>query len=145
MSKGAYLLIIFLESKKKIRTKGRTFTLEPGYYVYVGSGMRSLEKRVLRHFRRKKKLHWHIDYLLKEAELLRAYLIFSSERLEERLSLEVGRYGEPVKGFGSSDLKVKSNLYRFDSRPDKVIVGILDKMNVEWKRIDSAGGAGAGI
>ncbi|BAA29718.1 139aa long hypothetical protein [Pyrococcus horikoshii OT3] len=132
MMKGSYLLVIFLDKDEVVRTKAREFELTRGYYVYVGSGMNSLEKRVLRHFSRRKKLHWHIDYLLEKAILLRAYLIPSNERLEERISLEIGKYGTPVEGFGSSDLKVKSNLYRFNVEPDEVIIRVLKKLGLKW-------------
>ncbi|MCD6373248.1 MAG: DUF123 domain-containing protein [Thermococcus sp.] len=131
--KGSYFLVIRLENKKTIMTKGRSFELAPGYYVYVGSAMNSLEKRVERHFRKTKKLHWHIDFLLSEAELLRAYLIPSRERLEERLSVEVSRKGEPVEGFGASDVSVKTNLYRFEEEPDPLLRDILQKFNLGWK------------
>ncbi|ASJ02494.1 endonuclease [Thermococcus profundus] len=135
--KGSYLLVIRLDRDKTVHTKAREFSLKAGYYVYVGSAMNSLEKRVARHFSRKKKLHWHIDYLLKEAELLRAYLIPSEERLEEKLSVEVSKFGEPVEGFGAGDVKVSTNLYRFDEEPDKVLVRILEGMSLRWKTVKS--------
>ncbi|MCD6525029.1 MAG: DUF123 domain-containing protein [Thermococcus sp.] len=133
--KGSYFLVIRLGEEKVIRTKGRAFELKPSYYVYVGSAMNSLEKRVARHFRREKKLHWHIDYLLKEAELLRAYLIPSEVKLEEKLSLEVSRFGEAVPGFGAGDVKVNTNLYRFEGEPDEILRGILRKMGLDWKTV----------
>ncbi len=135
--KGSYFLVIRLAGDRSVRTKAREFPLKAGYYVYVGSAMNSLEKRVTRHFSKEKKLHWHIDYLLKEAELLRAYLIPSEERLEERLSLEVSRFGKPVKGFGAGDVRVSTNLYRFDGEPDAVLVAILDRLGLKWKRVKS--------
>ena len=135
--KGSYFLVIHLGKDKTVKTKGREFHLTKGYYVYVGSAMNSLEKRVKRHFSKEKKLHWHVDYLLKEAELLRAYLIPSKERLEERLSLEVARYGEPVKGFGAGDIKLNTNLYRFEGEPDDVLLAILEKLGLKWKRVKS--------
>ena len=121
-----------------MRTKAKEFPLKAGYYVYVGSAMNSLEKRVKRHFSKEKRLHWHIDYLLREAELLRAYLIPSEERLEEKLSREVSSFGEPVEGFGASDIKVSTNLYRFDEEPDGVLVEILGRLGLKWKRVKSA-------
>ena len=135
--KGSYFLVIRLEEGRRIRTKGKTFELKPGYYVYVGSAMNSLEKRVARHFRREKRLHWHIDYLLKEAELLRAYLIPSEVKLEEELSREVSRFGEPVPGFGAGDVRVSTNLYRFENEPDEVLTRILDKLGLGWKIVKS--------
>ncbi|WP_099211251.1 GIY-YIG nuclease family protein [Thermococcus henrietii] len=135
--KGSYFLVIRLEEEKRIRTKGKAFELKPGYYVYVGSAMNSLEKRVARHFRREKRLHWHIDYLLKEAELLRAYLILSGVKLEEDLSREVSKFGEPVPGFGAGDVRVSTNLYRFEDEPDEALRGILDKLGLGWKIVKS--------
>jgi len=135
--KGSYFLVIRLDGYKTIHTKAREFPLEKGYYVYVGSAMNSLEKRVERHFSKEKRLHWHIDYLLKEAELLRAYLIPSDIKLEETLSLEVAKHGEPVEGFGAGDVRVSTNLYRFDEEPDSVLVEILDRLGLKWKRVKS--------
>ncbi len=135
--KGSYFLVIRLGEGKVIHTKGKTFKLKPGYYVYVGSAMNSLEKRVARHFRKEKRLHWHIDYLLKEAELLRAYLIPSNVKLEEKLSLEVSRFGEPVPGFGAGDVKVNTNLYRFENEPDEALKRILRERGLDWKIVKS--------
>jgi Uri superfamily endonuclease len=135
--KGSYFLVIRLEEGKAVKTKGREFQLEKGYYVYVGSAMNSLEKRVARHFSREKKLHWHIDFLLKDAELLRAYMVPSEERLEETLSLEVAKHGEPVEGFGAGDVRVSTNLYRFNDEPDEVLQDILKKLGLDWKRVKS--------
>lgn len=137
--RGSYFLVILLENDKVIRTKAREFPLKAGYYVYVGSAMNSLEKRVERHFREDKKLHWHIDYLLREAKLLRAYLIPSEERLEEKLSLEVSKFGEPVEGFGAGDVRVNTNLYRFEEEPDTALIKTLAKLNLSWKTVKSAG------
>ncbi|HDZ35961.1 MAG TPA: DUF123 domain-containing protein [Thermococcus sp.] len=135
--RGSYLLVVLLKEDKTIRTKGREFRLRRGHYVYVGSAMNSLEKRVARHFSENKRLHWHIDFLLRDAELLRAYLIPSEERLEEKLSLEVAKYGEPVEGFGAGDVRVSTNLYRFDGEPDGTLTAILSRLGLEWKRVKS--------
>ncbi|WP_456368596.1 GIY-YIG nuclease family protein [Thermococcus sp.] len=135
--KGSYLLVIWLDEDKMIRTKAREFSLRRGYYVYVGSAMNSLEGRVRRHFSPKKKLHWHIDYLLKEAELLEAYLIPNEKRLEETLSLEISKIAEPVVGFGASDVSVGTNLYHFSRKPDPFLEAVLKELNLEWKRVKS--------
>ncbi|WP_297067674.1 DUF123 domain-containing protein [Thermococcus sp.] len=135
--KGSYFLVIRLEANSEIRTKSRLFQLQEGYYVYVGSAMNSLEKRVGRHFRREKKLHWHIDYLLRKARLLRAYLIPNDEKLEEKLSLNVSKYGEPVKGFGAGDVGVDTNLYRFGEEPDDTLTEILKRLDLHWIKVKS--------
>ena len=135
--RGSYFLVIKVERDMIVRTKRKEFPLKAGYYVYVGSAMNSLEKRVERHFKKDKKLHWHIDFLLKESELLRAYLIPSDAKIEEELSMEVFKFGKPVEGFGASDLGIGSNLYYFKDEPDKILTDILRKLGLKWKSVKS--------
>jgi len=135
--RGSYFLVIKVERDMIVRTKRKEFPLKAGYYVYVGSAMNSLEKRVERHFKKDKKLHWHIDFLLKESKLLRAYLIPSDAKIEEELSMEVSKFGKPVEGFGASDLKIGSNLYYFKDEPDKILTDILRKLGLKWKSVKS--------
>ena len=47
----------------KVGKLGR-FIFPVGSYVYTGSAKKNIDKRIERHFSKKKKLHWHIDYLL---------------------------------------------------------------------------------
>ncbi|AHF80480.1 GIY-YIG nuclease family protein [Thermococcus paralvinellae] len=135
--RGSYFLVIKVEGDMIVRTKRKEFPLKAGYYVYVGSAMNSLEKRVERHFKKDKKLHWHIDFLLKESELLRAYLIPNDAKIEEELSREVSKFGKPVKGFGASDLRIGSNLYYFKDEPDNLLTTILQKLGLKWKSVKS--------
>ncbi|WP_175059212.1 DUF123 domain-containing protein [Thermococcus sp. 2319x1] len=138
--KGSYLLVIYLERDVNIKTKAREFRLKKGYYIYVGSAMNSLEKRVARHFRKEKRLHWHIDFLLQKAQLLEAYLIPSEERLEEELSRILEKVFQGVEGFGASDVKVKTNLYYSATPPDGTMCNILNSRNLRWKRVKSSEG-----
>ncbi len=124
--KGTYLLVLKLEYGVSIKDRWR---LEPGLYAYVGSAMNDLVARVSRHLRKEKKKHWHIDHLLEHAKILSVIMIPSELRLEESLSLALSeRFDGPV-GFGSSDLKVKTNLYRVDQIDElfKVIGGFLQR------------------
>lgn len=109
--KGAYLLVLKLEYGVSIKDRWR---LEPGLYVYVGSAMNDLVARVSRHLWKEKKKHWHIDHLLEHARILSVIMIPSELRLEESLSLALSKRFDGPAGFGSSDLKVKTNLYRVD-------------------------------
>ncbi|ALM75144.1 GIY-YIG nuclease family protein [Thermococcus barophilus] len=135
--RGSYFLVIKVERDMIVRTKRKEFPLKAGYYVYVGSAMNSLEKRVERHFRKDKKLHWHVDFLLKEAKLLRAYLIPSDAKIEEELSMEVSKFGKPIEGFGASDLRIGSNLHYFKDEPDKILTSILQRLGLKWKSVKS--------
>lgn len=40
------------------------FEFPAGKYVYTGSARKNIEARVSRHLTKRKKLRWHIDYLL---------------------------------------------------------------------------------
>ena len=66
---GCYSLIISLRRKKTIRVGKLGVALFPkGTYIYTGSAMNGLAARLKRHLTRRKKLHWHIDHLLKLPE-----------------------------------------------------------------------------
>ncbi len=53
-----------------------------GFYIYVGSAMANLSKRVERHRHLRKRHHWHIDELRAVAEFHSVLAIRSSTRLE---------------------------------------------------------------
>ncbi len=112
--KGSYML--FLRCKKNCKISvGRLGKLKfkKGIYIYVGSGMNNLEKRVKRHFLKRKKIRWHIDYITtnRNFEVEFAILIPSKKRLECYLSKLLSQKLDYVKGFGSTDCKCKSHLY----------------------------------
>ena len=66
--KGSYLLLIELKDKETIQIgKLGKIDFMKGFYVYIGSAINGLEQRINRHLRKEKKLHWHIDFLLKSA------------------------------------------------------------------------------
>ena len=105
---GCYQLIIEIESDviMEIGALGECFFTR-GRYVYTGSAMKNLRRRVARHLRREKKRHWHIDHLLADprAAIIETYLYPSSDRQEclyNRLLLDLGA-AAPVPRFGSSD------------------------------------------
>ena len=78
--------------------------------------MAGYRTRVGRHFSRDKKLRWHIDYLLQEAEPVGAFLAPGGEGMECSLGRLLSSLGgsEPVLGFGSSDCSCRSHLYRIE-------------------------------
>lgn len=80
-----------------------------GNYVYTGSAMRSLSKRIARHKRKNKRLHWHIDYLLAHPSVqINDVVSYISARKEEcfynRKLLDNGAKALIAK-FGSTDCK----------------------------------------
>ncbi len=109
--KGTYLLFIRINSDKRfcVGSLG-VIDFKKGLYVYVGSGMNNMLKRVARHFRRDKKMRWHIDYLSVNSDDMLAFLI-PNERMECRIAGDLSKRFEYVKGFGCSDCKCKSHLF----------------------------------
>jgi Uri superfamily endonuclease len=116
VNKGCYILIVELQKENKIESKSKSWNLKKGFYAYVGSAMNSLSGRLSHHLSEKKKLHWHIDYLLnnEDSKVVFSFILPSQTKREEQLSSFVSNYGEGIKGFGSSDCKTKSNLYRVE-------------------------------
>ena len=98
------------------------YKFSKGYYYYVGSAQKNLIKRVERHIKKDKKLHWHIDYLTvnKNISIPNVYLIKNYTKENEcglvfNLSQNY-KMEHPIKSFGSSDCnKCYSHLlYRKD-------------------------------
>lgn len=62
---GVYALLVRVINPITVEVSGLRILLSPGVYVYVGSagGPGGLRARAVRHFRRYKKIYWHIDRL----------------------------------------------------------------------------------
>ena len=110
--KGSYFLIIKVEKNIQISIgKLGIISFEKGYYIYVGSGLNSLEKRINRHLRNQKKIHWHIDYLLKYGKIIEVYYKENTTREECILAKKLEKKLMSINDFGCSDCKCKSHLY----------------------------------
>ena len=116
---GDYILILNLKKAKKIhigRLGEKKFP--KGYYCYVGSARKNLTKRIERHKRTRKNLHWHIDYLRNSTEFIAALPVRSSDRLECEIADALSHIATlPVPGFGSSDCSCSSHLFRMEESP----------------------------
>lgn len=111
--KGVYLLFLRLEKQKSIQIGALgTISFEPGTYVYVGSAMNSVEKRLDRHFSEVENLHWHIDYLTAETDPFDYFIIPEDSDYEEWLAEKLSKHHDPVEDFGSSDSNQESHLFR---------------------------------
>jgi Uri superfamily endonuclease len=96
-----------------------SFAFPAGHYVYTGSAKKGLGSRIARHLRRRKKLRWHIDYLLRYGRVLEVKR-YHNERSECELSREVEKLpGSRVvaPGFGSSDCECATHLFFFGRNP----------------------------
>jgi Uri superfamily endonuclease len=110
--KGSYILVAELKESKKIRVgKLGLINFKEGYYAYVGSGMKNLEKRIERHLRISKRTHWHVDYLLKHARIKDVWILKSEERRECKIARALSEELSSIEGFGSSDCGCTSHLF----------------------------------
>lgn len=116
---GVYNLIIRLSKRVEIRIGHLgTFVFPRGFYVYTGSAQNGLEKRINRHFSNQKKFHWHIDYFLSYAKIVKALKHTGKKKAECKLNGLIGKIEGAqviVNKFGSSDCNCSTHLYYFKS------------------------------
>ena len=127
--KGSYILLIKVDRLKNIRI-GSLGIMEfrPGYYAYIGSALNTIEKRVKRHLSKKKKLFWHIDYLLQEAEVIKVFLLECSEKLECVIAGKMVKSFQEVPKFGCSDCRCKSHLF-YHKNEHSIKVSIIEMLH----------------
>ena len=119
VARGAYFLYIVVSSDIAIQIGALGILVFPhGNYVYIGSALNSLEPRITRHILTSlghtRTTHWHIDYLLREptVDIEAIYYAESFDKRECLYASQVAKHGEPVEGFGCSDCKCTSHLFR---------------------------------
>ena len=116
---GCYSLVIALARRKTIRVGRLGVAAFPkGTYVYTGSAMNGLGARLERHLSRKKKLHWHIDYLLnqRDARIKKIILYCPAPNQECRQNQRIaGLSGATVilRNFGASDCQAGCGSHLF--------------------------------
>ncbi len=117
---GTYLVPMKIRKCKiNIGSLGETL-FQKGYYVYVGSGLNNLEKRVKRHLAKNKKNHWHIDYLTtnENVTIMEYLFLFYELKIEDELARKLLEISDGfIKSFGSSDSRVISHLFFFKRNP----------------------------
>ena len=67
-----------------------------------------------------KKLHWHIDYLLKKAEVSDVIYNESTKKVECELSKYISENANGIENFGCSDCDCNSHLYYFKNRNEAI-------------------------
>lgn len=118
---GTYALVIALGVGLRLRA-GRLgiHSLIPGYYVYTGSALGGLSGRLRYHLKLKKRLHWHIDYLLQEAAIAQIWYALGQPRLEciwDAIVRGLPGAISSIPGFGASDCQCSSHLTYFPTIP----------------------------
>jgi sugar fermentation stimulation protein A len=117
--RGSYLLILKLKRSQTINV-GRLgkVSFKKGFYIYVGSAMANLSKRIERHRHLRKKHHWHIDELRDMAEFHSMLAIRSSDRLECEIAKAFSKIAEwKIPRFGSSDCSCETHLFGMSRDP----------------------------
>jgi len=117
--KGIYCLITHLNKNKRIKI-GRLgpVPFRRGYYCYIGSAMTNLEKRIERHYAKKERKFWHIDYFLDHAKLVGFKALEMTSREECWLADQIRKISDyEVKNFGSADCGCSSHLQYFKRNP----------------------------
>ena len=126
MVKGIYQLLIYLPKDAwiAIGKKGK-FRFPKGYYIYTGSALNGLEKRVERHLKKDKKHFWHIDYLLDFASIKKVFLFTNGKFDECGLNLKMlEKSGAKIvmPKFGSSDCGCPAHLVFFERMPKNGLI-----------------------
>ena len=109
-----------------------------GRYVYVGSAMNGLDARLRRHVKTSLghpgAVHWHIDYLLRADEVgIEAIYVQESDVKTECLIAEaISKKGDAVRGFGCSDCRCSSHLFRVDDCESLVELGLEGRPLTEY-------------
>lgn len=122
-SPGSYVLVARV-GRDTLLSVGQlgVFRFDAGFYCYCGSAMGpgGLEARLARHLRRRKKAHWHVDYLLQHAAVVQIWKARSTRSLECLFAQALaGMSGARVSvpGFGSSDCTCRTHLVHYGSLP----------------------------
>lgn len=125
--KGTYLLVMKLPKDAKVRIgkRGRR-GFKNGYYVYIGSALNGLEKRIQRHLRSEKKTHWHIDYLRPYTEVSDIFYKENTIKEECRIAQVFEEQFDSIPGFGCSDCSCKSHLFYGVSQEIGRLAGALE-------------------
>jgi len=115
-SKGCYSLVLRVWRPLTVKIGALGYVrFNEGFYVYVGSALgskaQSLEKRLRRHLSSRKKMKWHIDYLLSKegVSIEKVVMCKTTDRVECLVAKEIAKIGlhnPQLKGFGSSDCKL---------------------------------------
>lgn len=128
--RGNYLLLFVLSESMEFQVGSLgKLRFEPGLYIYTGSAQNGIESRLGRHFSKAKKFHWHIDYLLAEADVLAA-IILEDRDMECDLNGMLDQMDGCVavcKGFGSTGCHCHSHLH---SVSDDALPSILNE--IRW-------------
>jgi len=123
-----YILWIALDkdTQTKIGRLGR-INFKRGVYLYVGSAKKNFKARIGRHLTKKKKLFWHIDYLLSFNGAKIEQIWITNKDKECRIAQSFRKKGYSfINRFGSSDCNCLSHLF-FINKGARETQGLLEE------------------
>ena len=125
---GTYALVFFAPRGACVQV-GRLGELRVcrGTFVYVGSafGPGGLAARVRHHMCSRAAPRWHLDYLrdhLRPREVWFTHDVAHREHEWARVFRDLPSASEPLAGFGASDCRCPSHLFRFPSPPSAALL-----------------------
>ncbi|MCW4010063.1 MAG: GIY-YIG nuclease family protein [Candidatus Bathyarchaeota archaeon] len=132
MLTGIYALIVHFKEDIVVNVGALgELAFKRGFYVYVGSAQNGIPQRVKRHLKKGKRLFWHIDYLLDSdaAQIVEVLYLQGKKSVECAVAEKVGCHGDPVRGFGCSDCRCTSHLFRVEN--PQVLRGQMQPLTLE--------------
>lgn len=116
---GDYVVVIYIDQDRNISIGAQGILHFPkGYYAYVGSAKKNLAARLARHQRKRKKMHWHIDYLRQEGVVTAVIPIRTADDLEHELAAAITQIAPwHIDKFGCTDCDCPSHLFGFPDNP----------------------------
>jgi sugar fermentation stimulation protein A len=119
LKSGVYIAVFYMPTDQTLQI-GRLgkYHFRQGIYFYVGSAQRNIPARLERHSKKKKPLHWHIDYLSVNAEMLGAITIPGQRKHECEIARELAEpFDLVVPRFGASDCRCAGHLFYTQQLP----------------------------
>lgn len=113
MTEGTYTLLLYLDEPARIEVGALgAHAFDAGWYAYTGSAFGPGGfARVDRHRRVAREgtdsPHWHVDYLLAEANVADVYTLAGRDR---ECAIAGSLPGERIDGFGASDCDCEAHL-----------------------------------
>jgi len=137
---AGYVLLIHCPNNivMRVGSLGET-SLCRGMYLYVGSAnIRNPITRVIRHFSKGKKMHWHVDYLTEKCVPFLASLCFGrGEDYLYDLLVSLDEVKPAVLGFGSSDKVLhKTHLFKLLTEDSTAIIPLIDALVKTCNRVE---------
>jgi sugar fermentation stimulation protein A len=115
---GIYMVLLQLDACRLPVGALGELDFSEGWYIYTGSAMKGLASRVRRHLSRRKRKHWHMDYLSSLAKMMKGFPIYTTEDLECSLADDLRPIADDrIPGFDCSDCDCGSHLFYFKDNP----------------------------